>query len=287
MALYPTALDLNDSLLPDNDTQQISPLDHRTVNEAIIEYCGAAQVYGFPQVDDIPGTPENPRAYIALPGTYTNFGNLTITAPLGILFWNGEIWTAIQLTIPSPFNYFKAKTTGLLEAGTTYTSIGILQASGGWNAYAGQWVQLVNRRTGEFDFVQLTADIEPSDTEINFVSKVMVKTMAVDSIVELYPMINFRWWRNIPTATEGLSYVDMPAGWRPPPAQAVDYTVYMELLGITRNGYEMQYNATPTEELHYRLKSDNRLRIELGTPLLAGEIIRVKLWQPAVLEVYA
>lgn len=287
MALYPTALDLNDSLLPDNDTQQISPLDHRTVNEAIIEYCGAAQVYGFPAVDDNPGTPENPRAYIALPGTYTNFGNLTVTAPLGILFWNGTAWSVIQLTIPSPFNYFKAKTTGVLTAGSTYTSVEIVQSSGGWTAFAGQWVQLVNRRTGEFDFVQLVEDMVPADTMITFDSKVMVKTMAVGSIVEIFPIINFRWWCTIPVAGEGLSFVDMPSGWRPPPVETVQYIVYMELLQITRNGYEMQYNSSPSEEFHYKLNTDNRLRVELGTPLLDGEIIRIRLWQPAVLEVYA
>lgn len=286
MALFSVLKALVDDQINTNGIQAITGAIHNDVLNDLIDAVGAAQVYVNPAITDNPGTPQNNRAYIALPGTYTNFGGLEVTAPLGVLKWNGTAWSVTQIPIPSGHNYFLAKTTQIRTAGTPYTSVTISQSSGGYTAYAGQWVKLISRRTGRYDFVQLTADVAPSDTSITFESRTLTYTMEVGAIVEIYPTIGMRWWATIPVVGAGLSYVDMTTGWRPPPVETVQYTVYMERLIITRNSLELQYNSSPTEDWHYKLNASNRLRIELGTPLEAGEIVRVKLWQPAVLETY-
>ena len=287
MALYSTILGIIDDLINTNGIQAITGEVHNGVMHDLVDAVGAAQVYVNPATTDNPGTPENPRAYIALPGTYTNFGGLAVTAPLGVLKWNGTAWSVTQIPIPSGHNYFLATTSQARTAGTPYTSVNITQANGGYTAYAGTWVKLVSRRTGKYDYVQLTADLAPSDTSITFESRTLTNSFEVGSIVEVFPTLGMRWWGTIPVVGAGLSYVDMPTGWRPPPVETVQYTVYMERLRIVRNsGLELQYNSSPSLDYHYKLNASNRLRIELGEPLAAGEIIKVWLLQPAVLETY-
>jgi hypothetical protein len=288
MGLYPTPYANNTDLLPDNTTQQISPLDHRTVNEAIILYCGAAQVYAFPAEADNPGTPENPRAYIALPGTYPNFGNLTVSAPLGILFWNGTAWSVINLTMPSPHEYRRCKLNEAIVAaiGTT-TDFDVDMINGGWAAKAGQWVQLINRRTGDYDFCQLAADITASTTNIQIVPRIIQKNFNVGSIVEIDSSVNMKWY-GIELTGIGTNFVTVPSSWRLPPLQAIDPNVWYDLLQISVNGMQARWQSTPVGPFDYNVVNDaTRLKIYFANNLSTNDKVIVRLYQPRVLAITA
>lgn len=289
MALYPTPIAQNTNLLPDNDTQQISPLDHRTVNQAIIDYCGAAQVYGFPAETDNPGTPENPRAYIALPGTYTHFGNLTVSAPLGILRWDGTSWTVVNLTMPSAYEYRKCKLNEAIVAavGTT-TDLDITMTSGGWSAKAGQWVQLINRRTGEYDFLQLAANITAATTNMAIVPRVIQKNFNVGSIVEIDSSVNMKWYGIELTGDGTNNYVTVPSTWRTPPLETVDRNVWFDLLQVSLNGMQARWEAVPSGPFDYNIVNDaTRLKFYFANPLSIFDKVIIRLYQPRILSISA
>lgn len=284
MALYNTIKSIVDDNIFDNVDELITGAIHNDVLHELIDAVGAAQVYVNPAVTDNPGTIENPRAYIALPGVYTNFGGLEITAPLGVLLWNGTAWSVTQLAIPSPYNYFRAKTTSALTAGTPYTTVNISQSLGGYTAKAGHWVQLINRRTGKFDHVQLTADLDPSDTAITFDARTLVQSFPIGSAVELFPRLNMKWWCEIPVVGAPVDYVDLPADYRLPPAETVDPLVWMEYVRVTKGPFECEFNATPSEEWQYKRHATLQ-RIHFSGVLSVGDRVRVWVYQPAVLEV--
>lgn len=294
MPLYTTVKGINNANIYDNVTQDITGLRHNTVNEEIIDHVGAAQVYGFPATTDNPGTPQNPRAYFALPGTYTNFGGLTITAPLGILIWDGDNWTAKQLAMPSGYNYFRAVTTQARSAGSTYTTLTITQATpvnnvgGGWNAFAGEWVQLVNRRTGQFDFVQLTADLEDDDTSITFKSRKFAYDMPIGSIVECYPVLNMVWKTAIPVSSGGFNYVDVDSDWPMPPVECDTPVTYMRLLRVRKNRLPCGWvsGESPAELHEYAIHGTTRTRIIFNETLEAGSVVEVEYLQPIIYETY-
>lgn len=290
MALYPITSALVDDNLPDNISELITAAKHREVEDSIILHVGASQVLVNPATTLNPGTPQNPVAYIALPGVYTNFINslaaaCEVTAPLGVLKWDGTSWEVTQLPFPSADNYFRAKTTAALSALTAYTTISISQSNGGWDALPGQWVRIVNRRTGVFEFVQLAAEMTNTDTSISIASYTTQNSYPIGSTIELFPTIGMRDWVGFPVVGEGVTFIDMDEDWRPPNAEAIDLIIYAEMLEITKNGFEMSYAATPTEEFHYRLDATTRTRIHFAAayPLSAGEIVRVKCRQPAIL----
>ena len=146
MALFTVLKALVDDNINTNGIQAITGAIHNDVMNELIDAVGAAQVYVNPATTDNPGTPANNRAYIALPGTYTNFGGLTVTAPLGVLSWDGTSWTVTQLPIPSPYGLTRAVTTAALTIGTPYTTVNITQSNGGFTAYAGHWVKIIDPR---------------------------------------------------------------------------------------------------------------------------------------------
>ena len=287
MALYSNVKQTNQDLLPDNVDQLISPEDHRDVNDQIIDDCGAAQVDVNPAIThnpNSPSSPQNPRAVIALPGLYPNYGAQEITAPIGVHEWDGTSWTATQIPLPSPYNYFRCRTTAIMTASTTITSIAIEDVGGlGWEAFAGHWVQIVNRRTGAFEFVQLTADMEQGDTTISVASYQLQNTFPAHSIIECYPVLNMRKWSSIPVVGAGLDYVNVTGTWRMPPVEAVQYTVYMDLLEVYRNGLPCRYASSPASEREYTLDPTDRTKVIFGTVFVDGEEVSIRYLQPAVL----
>lgn len=290
MALFSVIKADVDDLINTNGIQAITGAIHNGVLNDLIDAVGAAQVYINPAVTDNPGTPQNNRAYIALPGTYTNFGNLTITAPLGVLSWNGTAWSVTQIAMPSPYNYFRCKLTAALTQGTPYTTASIATVTGGWTANAGEFVQIIDRRTGKFDFVQLTAAITPASTSMSFVSRTILHSFSVGSIIELYPTLNMRWHCNypIPTVVGATYFFILPSDWRMPNASCTDSITYLKNLEIVSNGFRLRWEAgtgTPSSIGKYRIDSSNRLKIWLFEEMVEGEN-EVKYWQPAVLEEY-
>lgn len=289
MPLYPEIKARTDDEIDTNGVQAITGEVHNLYLHDQIDNVGARQFYANPALTDNPNLPDpiqNPRSYLALPGIYPNFDGMEVVAPLGEMNWDGDDWIATQIPFPSPYNYFRAKTsTTNLMSGTAYTSIAITQMLGGYTAKAGQWVQLVNRVSGKFDHVQLKADLGPADTSISIVQRTLVQSFPIGSIVELFPVLNMRWWPEIMVAAGGLNYVDLPATWRPPPVEAIDTLTYMEIMDVVKDGFQCTFEETPTQEFHYGLDAAIRTRIIFSGLLEASSIIRVKLFQPAVLEV--
>lgn len=287
MALYSVLKADVDDQINTNGIQAITGAIHNDIMNELIDAVGAAQVYVNPTITEnpnSPSSPQNPRAYIALPGTYTNFGGEEITAPLGVIGWDGSAWTATNLPIPSPYNYFRCRTTAIMTSGTTITSIAIEPISSlGWTAYAGQWIQLVNRRTGGFDLVQLTADMAPDDTSISVNSYTLTNTFPAHSIVECYPTLNIRKWTTIPVVGAGLNFVNVDSSWRMPPVETIQYIVYLELLEVFRNGLPCRYAATPTEEREYKLDATDRTKVIFGTDFVSGEEVSIRYIQPTIL----
>ncbi len=105
MAAYSDIKTLIDDSVFDNTDELITGAIMNSVLNELVDEVGEHQVHVNPAVTDNPGSPQNKRAYIALPGTYTNFGGLAVTAPLGIIKWDGSAWSVTQLGLPSPHNY--------------------------------------------------------------------------------------------------------------------------------------------------------------------------------------
>lgn len=294
MALYETIKSYVDTYIFTNVSELITGDIHNDVNKEIIDAVGARQVYWWPETTDDPGTVENPRSYVAPPGTYTNFLTAAatpavITAPIGVINWDGgPYWTVKQIALPSPFNYFRAITTQARTAGSTYTTVNIDQAGGGWDATIGEWVQLINPRTGRFEHVQLTTALADDDSSITFKSREFAFDMQIGSIVELFSNTNMRWWAHIPVIGGAIGYVNVPSTWRMPPVEAVDHIFYFKNLEVIRNMTPLAWQAgnTPTNDYSYCIDSSDRTKITFLTPLAAGELIKIKYWQPAVLFDY-
>jgi hypothetical protein len=295
MALYETIKSYVDDFIYDNTDELITGAIHNTVNDAIIDAVGARQTYWMPATTLNPGTVQNPRSYIAPTGTYANFLTALatparVTAPLGVISWDGgPYWTVTQITIPSPYNYFRAKTTQARSAGSPYTTVNIDSAGGGWEALKGEWVQLVNPRTGRFENVQLTVAMTTASTSITFKSRTFAYDMPIDSIVELYSHNNMRWWGHIPViGVGGLTYVNVPGTWRMPPVEAVDLVFYLENLEVIRGVTPLAWasGSTPADDYQYCIDASDRTKISVLTPLSVGEVIKIKYRQPAVLFDY-
>ncbi len=290
MALYNELKASVDDLINTNGIQAITGAIDNYVRNYLIDEVGASQVYVNPAITDNPGTPQNPRAYIALPGTYTNFGGLAVTAPLGVLKWNGTAWSVTQIAIPSPYNYFRAVTTQARSAGSIYTTVNIAQSNGGWTALAGEFVQLINRRTGKFDFVQLAANVIPADTSITFVSRTLSQSFDVGSIVEIFSQTNMRWHAHIPVTSGGFSFFNVPTEWRMPNVNCITPITYLKNLEVLLNsGFRLRWEAgtgEPTYEYQFRIDSTDRTKFYVKSELEAGSIVDVKYWQPSVLEEY-
>lgn len=287
MALYTVIKATVDDDINTNGIQAITGAIHNDVLNDLIDAVGAAQVYINPAVTDNPGTPQNPRAYIALPGTYTNFGGLAVTAPLGVLSWNGTAWSVTQLAIPSAYDYFQCKLSAALSAGTPYTTASVTMQNGGLEAKAGQWVQIINRRTGKYDFVQLTVDLENDATTITFKSRVIQHAMAVDSIVEIDPQVNMAWY-GVRVGANGIdNYITVPSDWLLPPIQTVDNYTWTKLIDVRVNGKECYWKAVPTNQFEFKLDVSFPLRIYFGEVIEALDVVTVRYLQPRRLTITA
>lgn len=288
MAYFPTLRALIDDNIYDNIIEAITGAIHNNVLNEVIDAIGTPQVYSFPAVTDDPGSPEEPRAYIALPGVYTNFGGVEVTAPLGVIAWNGTAWSVTQITLPSAYEYRRCKTTAALTAGTPYTSVACAMSSGGWVAKAGQWVQLVNRRTGDYDFVQLAADITASSTSITFPSYVIQKNFAVGSSIELDSAVNMKWYGIELTGDGSNNYVTVPSSWRLPPLLAVDANVWYDLMQVVINGQTARWVPTPVGPFDFNVVNDaTRLKIYFANNLTIYDKVIVRVYQPRILAITA
>lgn len=286
MGFFTTLKALINANINTNGVQAITGAIHNDVMIQLVDALGAKNVYFNPATTDNPGTPENNRAYIAFPGTYTNFGNLTITAPLGVLSWNAatSTWSVTQLSIPSPFEYFRAKTTDDYFAGNTVTSLAISQTGGlGYTAYAGTWVQLIDRKTGVYDHVQLSADMAATDVSISVTSWELQEDFSAGAIVEVFPVLNMRKHVHIPVAGAGLNYVDLPFNWRFP-KDAVQKVVWEEYVEAFVDNSLAVWDSSPAGIAQYKIiqhpTENTWTRMQFGDTFTGGEIVRVKLIQP-------
>lgn len=290
MALYPTVKALVESDLPTNVSQLITALKHRGVEHQIIDDVGASQVLVNPAIDLDPGTPQNPVAYIALPGVYENFINslaaaCEVTAPLGVLKWDGTSWEVTQLPFPTADNYFKCKTTATYTQGTNLASIAIEMMDGGITALNGQWVKITSRRTGRFDFVQLIADVGASDTSISIDNRVIQYTIEEGSIVDFNPVVGMRWWVTTLYGNGADTFVDMPSTWRPPPVEATSANLYHQLFNVIVNRQYAAYATPPVNPFDYGLNAVTRTRMTFAQIMEPQDEIIIKLWQPCDLSI--
>lgn len=280
MALFTVLKALIDDDINTNGIQAITGAIHNDVLNEIVDAVGAAQVYLNPAITDNPGTPANNRVYIALPGTYTNFGGLSIIAPLGALVWNGTAWSAYQFYMPSPHDFLSCKTNAALMAATPYTTVNVTMLNGGTTAIAGQWVQIVHRRSGVYEFVQLTANVTAVDTSISFVSYTMVNSFPLESIVEFRPVTNLMWHGKELFGDGVNTYVTVPATWRLPPALCVNPDVWIQLLSVEINGTMAQWHPTPVSDFDFEVDASNRLRIKFSYVLTVNDRVVVRALQP-------
>lgn len=293
MALYSTVKGIIDDEIYSNGVQYITGPILNAVLDEIVDAVGARQVYVNPATTDNPGTPENPRVYVCLPGTYTNFLTAAatpavITAPIGFLIWDGgPYWTATQFPIPSAYDYFQCQTSAAMTSGTPYTTIGVTMSNGGWTAKAGQWVQFVNRRTGVYDFVQLTADVADDATSITFKSWTIQENFPAGSIVEVNPMVNMMTHAKDFVGDGTNNYITLPSDWRPLPLEATDARVWEQHFDVYFNGSRCWRSDTISAPFHYDLNSSNRLRMEFLDVLTPADKIIVKYFQPRKLTIVA
>lgn len=285
MALYTEIKTTVDDNIYDNIEELITGEIHNNVLHELIDAVGAAQVYLNPAITDNPGTPENPRAYIALPGVYTNFGGLEVTGPLGVLSWNGSAWSVTQLTIPSGYNYFQCRTTSALSTGTPYTTVNVTMLNGGWTIPVGHWVQIINRRTGAFNFVQLTAAVTGASTSITFKSYTTTSAFPVGSIIEAFPVLNMRTYCEQYVGT-GAAYIDLPVNWRNIPVECTDPEVWDEYYDIHVNLLKGTWAASPADDAEYNIGNDGssvRRRLNFSRVMTPSDLIYVKYKQPTIL----
>lgn len=280
MALFTVLKALVDDNINTNGIQYITGAIHNDVMNELIDAVGAAQVYVNPATTDNPGTPANNRAYIALPGVYTNFGGLEITAPLGVLSWDGTSWTATQLAMPSPSDYFKCKTTAALTATTNVNSVAI-SILAGTSALKNDWVKIVSRRTGVFEFLRLNADVADSDTIIYFDPHNFENSYEIGAILDFNPSEGLVYDGCILHGDGTNTYIDMPTGWQPP-LTAGGENSYVKGFQIVINGMEGVRVDTPVTEFEYDLNYPNRRRIEFAQIMTTNDRVVVRCLQPKI-----
>lgn len=295
MALYSTVKGIIDDEIYSNGVQYITGPILNAVLDEIVDAVGARQVYVNPATTDNPGTPENPRVYVCLPGTYTNFLTAAatpavITAPIGFLIWDGgPYWTATQFPIPSAYDYFQCQTSAAMTSGTPYTTIGVTMSNGGWTAKAGQWVQFVNRRTGVYDFVQLTADVADDDTAITFKSWTIQENFPAGSIVEVNPMVNMMWHGDEGFGDGTNNYITWDTSWRfPPQSTTTDPGVWLQHVIVEINGMPGKWvSGTPSAPFEYKMNASTGYRMEFADVLTSADRVTVRLWQPRKIVIVA
>lgn len=281
MALFTVLKADVDDDINTNGIQAITGAIHNDILNDLIDAVGAAQVYINPAVTDNPGTPQNNRAYIALPGTYTNFGGVVVTAPIGVISWNGTSWSVTQLSIPSPHNYLECRLNAALTAATPYTTVNVSMLNGGITGIAGQWVQLINRRSGVYEFVQLTANVAADATAITFKSHTMVNSYPTEAtIVEINPVANMLWKAKELFGDGTNSYVTVPATWRLLPVECTDPDVWLQNLSVEINGTLAQWHPTPVSDFDFEVDASNRLRIKFSYVLTVNDRVVVRAFQP-------
>lgn len=289
MALFDVLKALTDAEINTNGIQYITGERHNLYLHELIDALGARQVH-FPTSQSYdPGEPENNEVHVALPGIYAFYLTAlatpaVITAPLGLLVWTGgPYWTVVQLTIPSAYDYFQARTNAALLTATPYTTVAIVQSNGGWEGKAGQWVQIVNRRTGQYDLLQLTADLAPTDIAITFKEKTFSNEYLLNSIIELDPQVNMKQWSKILYGDGTNDYIDLPDTWMLPPIETVDPDVWLQLISMKINKMEATWDSALPHDLTYDIidnASSARVRIKFERIMLPSDEIIFRLWQP-------
>lgn len=285
MELYATLRALIDANINTNGTQAITGAVHNDVMNQLLDALSVSEVYANPTLATNPGTPETAVAYIALPGVYPNFGGLEITAPLGILIWNGSpaAWSVVQLAFPSAYEYRFCKTIETLTALTSGNAVDVEMLNGGFTAKAGQWIQIVNRRTGDYLPLRLVANVASNATILYFVPLTFPTTLDIGSAIEIDPSVNMKWYGKAIYGDGVNNYIDMPTTWLPPPSQCTDPDVWISLIRIFCNGTRMFWAATPSGPLEFDLHTTNRYRIELDWVPTVNDRFDVELFQPRIL----
>ena len=280
MALFTVLKALVDDNINTNGIQAITGAIHNDVMNELIDAVGAAQVYVNPATTDNPGTPANNRAYIALPGTYTNFGGLTVTAPLGVLSWDGTSWTVTQLPFPADYDYSECQTSSALSASTPYTTVNVEMLNGGVIGTAGQWVKIINRRTGAYEFLQLAANVDVIDTSITFVSYTTISAFPIGSVIEINPTSHMMWHAKELFGDGTNDYVTLPSDWRTLPAACVNPDVWLQLMIVEINSTPARWTTSQVDDFDYGLNVSDRLKLETANILTVNDRVTVKYFQP-------
>ena len=283
MALFDNIKGVVDSNIFANGVQGITGPVHNSVLKQVIDALGVNRIMVNPLTSHSPGTPQEPVAYIALPGTYPSFTpGVTVTSPIGIILWNGATWSVIDLPIPSAYDIFSTKTTASYESGLPYVSIAIDQLIAR-EAIAGQWVQLINRRTGETDQVQLAAPWTLGATSIAITSHVMNGNFPIGSAVEIAPEINMRWHPHLATGDGVNTYIDCPTNWRLPIPSTSDARIYREVFDVYINGVNANFSETPIPEYEYDVHESIRYRVLFGRVMTPNDNVLFKWKGPRFL----
>ena len=283
MALFTVLKALVDDNINTNGIQYITGAIHNDVMNELIDAVGAAQVYVNPATTDNPGTPANNRAYIALPGVYTNFGGLEITGSFGVLSWDGTSWSVENFNIGGNDGMIRRITTAALTAATTITSVAIEEVDGlAGTSHAGNWMRIINRRNGRYEYFQLTAQLLGSATTMSVASYTLDYDYPIGSIIEAFPTIGMRYYNTRQIAVAGLNYVNVEFGWRMPPVEgdAAHESVYMELLTVFRDGIMCKHDTTPTTSREYKIDPTDRTKLIFGTDFVGGEEVYIRFYQP-------
>lgn len=285
MALNTVTRAIIDDNINTNGIQYITGAINNDVLNEMMTALEVAEVYVNPATTDNPGTPANNRAYIALPGIYTNFGGLEITAPLGILKWDGTSWSVTQLWLPSPYDYKKCKLNTALTGGTPYTTFNVTMMDGGVDAVAGEWVQIINRRTGERDFVQLTANVADTDTSITFKLWTMANSHPVGSIIDFRPCTNMQWKSRTLYGDGTNDYIDIPTTpevlWLPP-VECVDENVWASMVQVIINGIVAAWVPSPAGDTEYDVNASSRIRLEFSRIMTPFDRVVVRVNHPQI-----
>ncbi len=289
MAIFDVINSAINAIIYPNGVQAITGGLHNTISKAMVAAAGASQLDGPVDEDTSPGTPDHYKAYLLFPGTYPNFSATVVTTPLALVKWNGSAWIKTDIKLPTAYEYRKCRTNEVLEAGLGYTSeIEVDMTGGGWIAKAGQWVQLVNRQTGDYDFVQLAADIDDETETMEIVPYILQKNFHKHSIVEIDSMVNMKWY-GIELFGSGVNtYVTLPSNWRTPPLAAVDPNVWYDLMIVVKSGQTCRWNPTPEGPFEFNIVNDGtRLKVNFAETLSIYDSIIVRLYQPRLLIITA
>ena len=287
MAAYSAIKAIIDGLIFANSSQLITGTIHNNALDQVIDVVGANRVFINPAITDNPGTPDMPVVYFALPGVYTNFGALEVTAPIGILLWSGGSggsWSVTQLPFATGYDTLSAKLTTARDLGLPYTTLPINQMVGR-TAISGQWIQLIDRRTGDVEQVQLAAAMAAVDSSLTITSRVFQKAMPVGASIEVAPRINMMWHTFVGVGDGVHAYINCPLDWLLPVKSTANALIYEEVCDIRHNGMTPLYAATPTNDFEYSVHSSLRYRFTFSRVQTSSDKFRIKWWGPRVLEI--